>query len=66
MEVGTFAMDIYVSGQKIPESPLFFKVYDSSLIRVSEIRNGIVGQPSQFRLVSQLTFYCIENHFIGA
>ena len=27
LEVGTFVMDIYVAGQKIPECPLFFKVH---------------------------------------
>ncbi len=26
LEVGTFIMDIYYSGQKISESPVFFKV----------------------------------------
>ena len=50
LEVGTFVMDIYHASQKIAESPVFFKVYDSSLIKVSDIRNGVVGQPSQFRV----------------
>lgn len=50
LEVGTFVMDVYSSAQKIGESPLFFKVYDSGLIKVSDIRNGVVGQPSQFRV----------------
>lgn len=49
-EVGTYSIDIYLGGQKIPECPLFYKVYDSSLIRVSDIRNGVVAQPSQFRV----------------
>ena len=35
-----------------PHVLLFFllQVYDSSLIRVSDIRNGVVAQPSQFRV----------------
>lgn len=49
-EVGTYIMDVYASGQKIPESPVFYKVYDSSLIRVTEAGNGVVGQPCQFRV----------------
>ena len=49
-EVGTYIMDVYAAGQKIPESPVFYKVYDSSLIRVTEAGNGVVGQPCQFRV----------------
>jgi filamin len=49
-EVGTYVMDVYVSGQKLPESPVLFKVYNSALILVSELRNGVVGQPCQFRV----------------
>ena len=43
-EVGTYIMDVYAAGQKIPESPVFYKVYDSSLIRVTETGNGVVGR----------------------
>ena len=49
-EVGTYIMDVYAAGQKIPESPVFYKVYDSSLIKVTEAGNGVVGQPCQFRV----------------
>lgn len=43
-------MDVYVTGQKIPDSPIFFKAYDSGLIQVSDVGSGIVGQPCQFRV----------------
>ncbi len=49
-EVGSFVMDVYVNGQKIPDSPIFFKAYDSGLIQVSDVSSGIVGQPCQFRV----------------
>ena len=31
-DVGTYIMDIYILGQKIAESPIFYKVYDSGLV----------------------------------
>ena len=49
-EVGTYIMEVFAAGQKIPESPVFYKVYDSSLIKVTEAGNGVVGQPCQFRV----------------
>lgn len=48
-EVGTYLIDIGVDGQKIQGSPFVAKAYDSSLIRVSDVKNGHVGQPCQFR-----------------
>ena len=50
LEVGSFIMDVYVTGQKIQDSPIFFKAYDSGLIQVSDVGSGIVGQPCQFRV----------------
>ena len=49
-EVGSFIMDVYITGVKIQDSPIFFKAYDSSLIQVSDVKSGIVGQPCQFRV----------------
>ena len=43
-------MDVYVTGVKIQDSPIFFKAYDSGLIQVSDVGSGIVGQPCQFRV----------------
>ena len=31
-DVGTYIMDVYILGQKIPESPIFYKVYDSGSV----------------------------------
>lgn len=49
-DVGSYIMDVYVTGQKIADSPIFFKAYDSGLIHVSDMGSGIVGQPCQFRV----------------
>ena len=43
-------MDVYASGQKLPDSPVFYKVYDASLIRITEAGSGVVGQPCQFKV----------------
>ena len=43
-------MDVYITGVKIQDSPIFFKAYDSGLIQVSDVGSGIVGQPCQFRV----------------
>ena len=32
-DVGTYIMDIYILGQKIAESPIFYKVYDSGYVQ---------------------------------
>lgn len=50
VDVGSYIMDVYVTGQKIADSPIFFKAYDSGLIHVSDMGSGIVGQPCQFRV----------------
>ena len=49
-EVGSYVMDVYVTGVKIQDSPIFFKAYDSGLIQVSDVGSGLVGQPCQFRV----------------
>ena len=49
-DVGTYVMDVYASGQKLPDSPVFYKVYDASLIRITEAGSGVVGQPCQFKV----------------
>jgi len=49
-EVGSYIMDVYITGVKIQDSPIFFKAYDSGLIQVSDVGSGIVGQPCQFRV----------------
>ncbi|XP_059352458.1 filamin-B-like isoform X4 [Daphnia carinata] len=49
-EVGSYLIDISVDGLKIQGSPFVAKAYDSSLIRVTDVTNGAVGQPCQFRV----------------
>ena len=48
-EVGSYIIDVTIAGEKIQGSPFVAKAYDSSLIRVSDVTNGSVGQPCQFR-----------------
>ncbi|XP_076033181.1 filamin-A-like isoform X8 [Oratosquilla oratoria] len=49
-EVGSYVVDVGVSGQKVQGSPFIAKAYDAALIRVSDVPNGVVGQPCQFRV----------------
>lgn len=48
-EVGSYLIDICVDEAKIQGSPFVAKAYDSSLIRVTDVTNGAVGQACQFR-----------------
>ena len=52
VDVGTYVMDVLAGGEKVSESPVLYKVYDASLIRITEANSGVVGQPCQFRLDS--------------
>ncbi|KRF97963.1 uncharacterized protein Dwil_GK21843, isoform B [Drosophila willistoni] len=49
-EVGTHIIDASINGTKIAGGPLVAKVYDASLIQVTEVNGGVVGQPCQFRV----------------
>lgn len=57
-EVGSYVIDVSVGRDKIHGSPFVAKAYDSSLIRVSDVTNGCVGIPCQFRGRS------FSNHFL--
>ena len=48
-EVGSYVVDVAVAGQKVQGCPFIAKAYDAGLIRVSDVPNGVVGQPCQFR-----------------
>lgn len=48
-EVGSHLVEVSVAGQKLPAGPLVGKVYNSALIRVTDVGSGVVGQPCQFR-----------------
>ncbi|RZF33012.1 hypothetical protein LSTR_LSTR012785 [Laodelphax striatellus] len=49
-EVGSHLVDVTVAGDKLPAGPLVAKVYNSALIRVTDVASGVVGQPCQFRV----------------
>ncbi|XP_040581281.1 uncharacterized protein [Lepeophtheirus salmonis] len=48
VEVGTYAVDVTVSGLTVPQSPFLAKAYDSSLIKVTDITDGVKGSLSTF------------------
>jgi filamin len=50
LEVGTHIIEACINGTKIVGGPLIAKVYDSSLIQVTDVNSGIVGQACQFRV----------------
>ncbi|XP_014240191.1 filamin-A isoform X2 [Cimex lectularius] len=49
-EVGSHVVEVSVGGEKLPGGPLVAKVYNSSLIRVTDVASGVVGQLCQFRV----------------
>eukprot|EP00096_Caligus_rogercresseyi_P015922 TRINITY_DN841_c0_g1_i2.p1 TRINITY_DN841_c0_g1~~TRINITY_DN841_c0_g1_i2.p1 ORF type:complete len:1301 (+),score=355.07 TRINITY_DN841_c0_g1_i2:98-4000(+) len=48
VEVGTYAVDVSASGLNVPGSPFLAKAYDSSLIKVTDITDGVKGSLSTF------------------
>lgn len=48
-EVGTHIIEASIGDTKLVGGPLIAKVYDSSLIQVTDVNGGVVGQPCQFR-----------------
>ncbi|XP_058054906.1 filamin-A [Anopheles bellator] len=49
-EVGTHIVEASIGGTTLIGGPLIAKVYDSSLIQVTDVNGGVVGQPCQFRV----------------
>ena len=50
-EVGSYVVEVLVDGVDVVEgSPFVAKAYDASQIRVSDVSNGAVGLPCQFRV----------------
>ena len=49
VEVGSYVIDVNVSGLSVPNSPLIAKAYDASLIKVTDITDGVVADLSTFR-----------------
>lgn len=50
IEVGTHIIEANIGGTKLAAGPLIAKVYDSSLIQVTDVNGGVVGQPCQFKV----------------
>ena len=48
-DVGSYVVEVSAAGQKVQGSPFIAKAYDAGLIRVSDVPNGVVDQPCQFR-----------------
>lgn len=48
-EVGSHVVEVSIGGTKLVGGPLLAKVYNSSQIRVTDVANGVVGQPCQFK-----------------
>lgn len=42
-------MEVSIAGQKLPAGPLVAKVYNSSLIQVTDVPSAVVGHACQFR-----------------
>ncbi|XP_063833667.1 filamin-A isoform X2 [Ostrinia nubilalis] len=49
-EVGTHLIDVSIADDKLAADPLVAKVYDSSLIKVTDVGNAVVGQQCQFKV----------------
>jgi filamin len=49
-EVGTHIIEASIGGTKLVGGPLIAKVYDSSLIQVTDVNGGVVGQACNFRV----------------
>ncbi|XP_015587386.1 filamin-A isoform X2 [Cephus cinctus] len=49
-EVGSHLVEVSIAGQKLPAGPLVAKVYNSSLIQVTDIPSAVVGHACQFRV----------------
>lgn len=50
IEVGTHIVEATLGQTKLIGGPLVAKVYDSSLIQVTDVNGGVVGQSCQFRV----------------
>lgn len=57
IEVGTHIIEASIDGTKLAGGPLIAKVYDSSLIQVTDVNGGVVGQPCQFRGIYNIDMY---------
>ncbi len=61
VEVGSYVIDVTVSGLSVPNSPLIAKAYDASLIKVTDIGDGVVADLSTFRGELEEILNCNSN-----
>lgn len=47
-EVGDHAIDVKIGGNSIPSCPFLVKVYDSKMVKVTDIKDGVVGKSIYF------------------
>ena len=47
--MGSYVVDVTVSGLSVPGSPLIAKAYDAGLIKVTDITDGVIEELSTFR-----------------
>lgn len=50
IEVGSHLVEVTIAGQKLPAGPLVAKVYNSSLIQVTDVPSAVIGHACQFRV----------------
>lgn len=58
-EVGSHLVEVSIAGQKLPAGPLVAKVYNSSLIQVTDVPSAVVGHACQFRGEYRHPIICI-------
>ena len=51
-------IDVNAKGLSVPNSPLIAKAFDSSLIKVTDIQDGVVADMSTFRGKLTLSTVC--------
>lgn len=47
-EIGDHAIDVKIGGNSIPGCPFLVKVYDAKRVKVTDIKDGIIGKPIYF------------------
>lgn len=64
-EVGSHLVEISIAGQKLPAGPLVAKVYNSSLIQVTDVPSAVVGHACQFRGIKRIILINYMVYLIG-
>ena len=59
IEVGDHAIDVKIAGNSIPGCPFLVKVYDAKMVKVTDINDGVIGNPIYFTSECCVCFVCI-------